>query len=343
MNTKTYKQTFIVLAVSIFIVPQIALATWWNPLSWSIWNIFKPTPHAQVQIATTTTPTALAITTEKADTKVVSPKKSVADSTQKVSQPNIKQPSVTVPSQSIPTPAPSCTQDTWNCSDWLTCSSSGSQTRSCSKTLECPSVVTPSPITSQSCTPPAPSCQTDTWSCGDWNTCSASGNQTRDCTKTFDCSVVNTPSPSTSQSCTPPLSNVPKTPKELMPGKPTIESLCDDRGNCAHSQFADLNQSSRQGSFPTIKVGETLNFNVKVSGLETENIYADFLPYSGIGSQSWSQNLTYSKTFTNQDINTSQFYVNVYIKSQNDDYHRLSSCKDGPCDDYAGISYIVIP
>lgn len=55
MNTKTYKQAFVVLAVSIFIVPQIALAAWWNPLSWSVWNFFKPTPHAQVQIATTTT------------------------------------------------------------------------------------------------------------------------------------------------------------------------------------------------------------------------------------------------------------------------------------------------
>ena len=68
MNTKTYKQAFVVLAVSIFIVPQIALAAWWNPLSWSMWNIFKSTPPIQqAQIATTTitTSTTPAVTTTK--------------------------------------------------------------------------------------------------------------------------------------------------------------------------------------------------------------------------------------------------------------------------------------
>ncbi len=44
MNTKTYKQAFVVLAVSIFIVPQIAFAAWWNPISWfNGWNIFHRT------------------------------------------------------------------------------------------------------------------------------------------------------------------------------------------------------------------------------------------------------------------------------------------------------------
>lgn len=33
----------IVLVVSALIVPQVALASWWNPLSWSIWNIFQKT------------------------------------------------------------------------------------------------------------------------------------------------------------------------------------------------------------------------------------------------------------------------------------------------------------
>jgi len=53
-------------------------------------------------------------------------------------------------------PSPSCQADTWLCDDWGSCSASGSQTRSCSKTFECPSVVTPSPSTSQTCTPPTP-------------------------------------------------------------------------------------------------------------------------------------------------------------------------------------------
>ena len=107
------------------------------------------------------------------------------------------------------TPAPSCTQDTWSCFDWLECSTSSSQTRTCNKTFECPLADTPPPSTSQSCTPPAPSCQADIWSCSDWNSCSTSGNQTRSCTKTFDCSSVMTPTPSTSQSCTPPEPSVP--------------------------------------------------------------------------------------------------------------------------------------
>lgn len=92
--------------ISTFIVPQIALAAWWNPFSWSIWNIFRPTPHVQqVQIAPTPTLTATSITTttEKVDTKVVSTKKPVVDSAQKVNQPNIKQPSIVAPSQPIPT------------------------------------------------------------------------------------------------------------------------------------------------------------------------------------------------------------------------------------------------
>lgn len=34
MNIKTYKQAFVVLAVGMFIVPQVAFAAWWSPLSW---------------------------------------------------------------------------------------------------------------------------------------------------------------------------------------------------------------------------------------------------------------------------------------------------------------------
>ena len=34
MNMKISKQAFVVLAVGIFIVPQIASAAWWSPLSW---------------------------------------------------------------------------------------------------------------------------------------------------------------------------------------------------------------------------------------------------------------------------------------------------------------------
>ncbi|WKZ28633.1 MAG: hypothetical protein QY323_03780 [Patescibacteria group bacterium] len=105
-----------------------------------------------------------------------------------------------------PEPTPSCTADTWSCTDWNACSTSGSQTRTCTMTSDCAGVTTPSPATTQSCTPgtPTPSCTADTWTCTDWNACSASGSQTRSCTMTTDCAGVTTPSPATSQSCTPP-------------------------------------------------------------------------------------------------------------------------------------------
>ncbi|MFA5831354.1 MAG: hypothetical protein WC878_05990 [Candidatus Paceibacterota bacterium] len=52
---RQHKQIFAALSVALFIVPQIAFASWWNPLSWSMWNIFKPTPYTQqVQVVTTT-------------------------------------------------------------------------------------------------------------------------------------------------------------------------------------------------------------------------------------------------------------------------------------------------
>lgn len=99
---------------------------------------------------------------------------------------------------------PACSADTWSCGDWNACSASGTQTRSCTKTFECPTAVTPSPATTQSCTFTPPTCTEDTWSCGAWDSCSPFGMQNRSCTKTFDCQSVYTPSPSTSQYCTPP-------------------------------------------------------------------------------------------------------------------------------------------
>ncbi len=132
-------------------------------------------------------------------------------------------------------------------------------------------------------------------------------------------------------------------PTILMPNNPYIDSLCDNLGNCVHSQYADKQSSSYQNPFPTIHVGNTLIFTVKVLNPQNEPILAAFLPYSGKGGQSWSNNLTYTKTFTDDDINTSQYYINVYIKSQSGNIYRLSSCYNGPCDDYTGLSYIVLP
>lgn len=57
--------------------------------------------------------------------------------------------------------APSCQEDTWSCGDWNSCSASGNQNRSCTKTFDCSSANNLSPSTSQSCTPPAPSIPLD--------------------------------------------------------------------------------------------------------------------------------------------------------------------------------------
>jgi hypothetical protein len=64
-----------------------------------------------------------------------------------------------------------------------------------------------------------------------------------------------------------------KTPKYLMPDKPIIETFCDNKGNCVHSQFADSYSNSRS-SVPTVHVGETLDFTITVSGEESSEVLA---------------------------------------------------------------------
>jgi len=51
-------------------------------------------------------------------------------------------------------PIPSCTADTWTCNAWSSCSLSGIQNRSCTKTFDCPNVQTAPPITDQYCEAP---------------------------------------------------------------------------------------------------------------------------------------------------------------------------------------------
>lgn len=49
MKTKNYKQIFVILAISVFIVPQIVLAAWWNPFSWGIFSfIFQNNKQEQI-------------------------------------------------------------------------------------------------------------------------------------------------------------------------------------------------------------------------------------------------------------------------------------------------------
>ena len=115
----------------------------------------------------------------------------------------------------------SCRENTWSCYDyWTSCSSDGTQTRTCYKNYGCNESDIPPPTTSQNCTPPPkpitpvtpptvyqppqpqqPICTADTWTCGDWNSCSLSGTQSRSCTKTFDCPDAQTAPPTTEQYC----------------------------------------------------------------------------------------------------------------------------------------------
>jgi len=99
--------------------------------------------------------------------------------------------------------APPCTTNSWSCSDWNTCSSDGTQIRTCEKMgwgnpLNYCEGGTPSPAISQSC---MPVCTNDNWSCGDWGACLQGGTKTRVCNKTGSCQG-GVSAPTTTQSCT---------------------------------------------------------------------------------------------------------------------------------------------
>ena len=46
---------------------------------------------------------------------------------------------------------PSCTADTWTCTDWSNCDSSGMQERTCTLSFDCATADTPKPVEKQSC------------------------------------------------------------------------------------------------------------------------------------------------------------------------------------------------
>lgn len=217
---KEYKNFFAVVALVVFIVPQVALAAWWNPVSWILWNTFRPTPKVQqVLIATTTPATSTTSATKKAETNtkqdapkgnkdsvISSLKKQVADLTQKVSQQN--QPKVEAPKTSVitlPSGAVVEMDASGNIIRIITAApqqayTSPMPTNNLTQNSPSPSIQT----SSQQPVATTLSCSQDTWSCSDWSVCSNSGSQTRTCAITSDCSAASTPSPGTAQSCTPP-------------------------------------------------------------------------------------------------------------------------------------------
>src|SRR3989344_4604580 len=74
---KNYKHIFVIVAVGIFVVPQIAMAAWWNPFTWKIFT-FKKTPKTEMQeIKTATTTPIQATTTSNVSSEIEQLKKEI--------------------------------------------------------------------------------------------------------------------------------------------------------------------------------------------------------------------------------------------------------------------------
>ena len=85
---------FVVLAVGIFIVPQIAFAAWWNPFTWNIF-IFNKAPKTQVQQVQNAT------TTQNSDTKTSTTKKETVKSSTSANKTTNKIPDTTLSNSQI--------------------------------------------------------------------------------------------------------------------------------------------------------------------------------------------------------------------------------------------------
>ena len=217
------------------ILPQIALASWWNPLSWSMWNIFRSTPQTQQVhvpvlaipvLSTGTTTTATTSIRSSTSTKIVSSttvstknKEVILDKETKdiCNQGVIKSADLTKKNllSDMSTLCKSIlggqyTKDTLhlainNLKDKWSLWNKTQELEKVTQTRATEIQVTKNESPTNTIVPinPVSLCQVDTWSCGNWDSCSISGNQIRSCIKTFDCSSVVTPSPVVSQGCKP--------------------------------------------------------------------------------------------------------------------------------------------
>lgn len=82
-----FKKVFLVSLVGLFIAPQIALAVWWNPFTWKIFQR-APTTPPQVQIQATTTVDQSA-EIERLQKEVTELKKPSTSTPQKVAPPHV--------------------------------------------------------------------------------------------------------------------------------------------------------------------------------------------------------------------------------------------------------------
>ncbi len=116
---------------------------------------------------------------------------------------------------------PTCTDNIWTCTDWSSCSTSGTQTRTCALTFSCASATNQKPTEIQSCTTPTPIpaiqpsnipsavsptekplCTSSTWECGPWSaSCDVNGQEHRSCHLVADCPRSPTSSPAAARAC----------------------------------------------------------------------------------------------------------------------------------------------
>lgn len=76
----------------------------------------------------------------------------------RLSPPAVPEPTPVLAPVPTPTPlTPTCSEDIWSCGDYGACSVVGIQSRSCTKTFDCPGVQTATPTTDKSCQPPTQS------------------------------------------------------------------------------------------------------------------------------------------------------------------------------------------
>ena len=312
------RKYILVLFLAVFIIPSIASASWWNPFSWFKKQVVQP-PVVQVSVPTP----APTISTNDKQVEKVAPKKEKQNT-----QPTSK--------KIIPT-APVVSNSGGG-------SSNGVMAGPCPVVGPCtttPVVVNNNQTLPAGCNPGISFNSITGMSCG---------------STAISTPITNTPLHTVSHEIDQPTYQAPTPPTPpqpqayVMPDKPIIESFCDDKGNCVHSYVAESWASSSPSPYPTVHVGETLNFTIKVTGEETAGVLAFILPqgYDWAkegGMKPWSTDLTYTKTFTTEDI-SARYFMYAYIKSSNDNYHRRSSGCNWTaysCDDNAQIIYTVLP
>lgn len=107
--------------------------------------------------------------------------------------------SISISTSGTPTGGTTSCTESWTCTSFGECSSTGTQIRTCTDANNCGSTDS-KPDEVQTCTIPTVSCS-ESWSCSDWSVCSEAGFQTRTCIDANSCGT-SVSRPSEVQSCT---------------------------------------------------------------------------------------------------------------------------------------------